>query len=128
MVLKKWLLIALTLAVLAVGALWLQRSARFGTSRPSRSTESIVLVILDTVRADHMSACGYARPTTPFMRELQSRATFATCQAYSPGSWTLPSHASFFTGLPVEQHGADASSHGDAALPWGGPRCSPRKT
>lgn len=125
MVLKKWLLIALALALLAAGALWLERGGRFGTSRPSRSTESIVLVILDTVRADHMSACGYARPTTPFMQELQSRAKFATCKAYSPGSWTLPSHASFFTGLPVEQHGADASSHGDAALPWGGSRFTP---
>ena len=87
--------------------------------RPRRTAGSIVLVILDTVRADHLSACGYARPTSPFAQELFSNADFATCQAYSPGSWTLPSHASFFTGLPVETHGANTVSRGDVMLPWG---------
>jgi arylsulfatase A-like enzyme len=124
-VLRKWLLIAPALGVLAAGALWIERGGELGTSQPSPPAESIVLVILDTVRADHMSACGYARPTTPFMQKLWSEAKFTTCQAYSPGSWTLPSHASFFTGLPVEQHGADTSSHGDASLPWTGSRFTP---
>lgn len=84
-----------------------------------RAAASVVLVVLDTVRADHLSACGYERPTSGFTEMLFSNAQFATCHAYAPGSWTLPSHASFFTGLPVEQHGADSASKGDVTLPSG---------
>ncbi len=126
-VLTTWRLIAVALGVLAALALWAEHSGVFGTGtndvpsaiRPSRTAPSVVLVVLDTVRADHLSACGYVRPTSWFTQELFSNAEFATCHAYSPGSWTLPSHASFFTGLPVEHHGADAASQGDVELPWG---------
>ena len=126
-VVKKGLLIALSGAVLVVAALWAERGGTFGTGHDNvslpggqrRTAASVVLVVLDTVRADHLSACGYARPTSRFTQGLFSKANFATCHAYSPGSWTLPSHASFFTGLPVEQHGSDSSSRGDAALAWG---------
>jgi len=126
-VLKRWLLTTLAVSALAAAALWACRDGvsvtggneEQGAGRASRTAPSIVLVILDTVRADHLSACGYARPTSRFVQSLFSEAKFATCHAYSPGSWTLPSHASFFTGLPVEQHGTDTASQGDAALRWG---------
>lgn len=80
----------------------------------------IVFVVLDAVRADHTSLCGYKRPTTPFLQELQKDKRFSvTCQAYSPGSWTLPSHASFFTGLSVEEHGAHMAQQTDSMFDWG---------
>ncbi len=107
---KKWLLISLASVVLAGLALSQGTEDESTPGRPTRTAGSVVLVILDTVRADHLSACGYARPTSPFAEELFSNADFATCQAYSPASWTLPSHASFFTGLPAEEHGANTVS------------------
>lgn len=75
--------------------------AALGDDEPSL----VVLVILDTVRADHTSMCGYERPTTPFLAGLAEHATAWSCRAYSPSSWTLPSHATFFTGAPPTEHG-----------------------
>jgi len=71
--------------------------------RPKRAT-SVVLVVLDTVRADHCSAYGYERPTTPHLTGLAAEGLlFEQARAVSP--WTLPSHASLFTGLLPSQHG-----------------------
>jgi hypothetical protein len=60
---------------------------------------TVVFMVLDNVRADHLSLCGYPRPTSPFLESLASETT-CTCTAQAPGSWTLPSHASYFTGQP----------------------------
>jgi hypothetical protein len=73
---------------------------------------TVVFVVLDTVRADHLSLCGYARPTSPVLEELQASGAAVHCRAYAPGSWTLPSHASFFTGLEPIEHGAHAITSG----------------
>jgi hypothetical protein len=67
----------------------------------------VVLIVLDTVRADHLSLCGYARPTSPTLERLRDDGARFSCGAVAPGSWTLPVHASFFTGLDVASHGAD---------------------
>lgn len=81
--------------------------------RPALAQPTVVLVVLDTVRADHLSLCGYTRPTSPVLDAFAAGDhTAHTCRAYAPGSWTLPSHASFFTGLPVDQHGAHMVSGG----------------
>ena len=65
-----------------------------------------VLVILDTVRAQSTSVCGYERPTTPNLEKLVADGAHINCDAWAPGSWTLPTHASFFTGLEVPEHNA----------------------
>lgn len=67
---------------------------------------TIVLAVLDTVRADRTSVCGHVRRTTPFLSSLVEQGASLACRAYVPGDWSWPSHASFFTGLPVHQHGA----------------------
>jgi len=67
---------------------------------------TVVLVSLDTLRADHLSLYGYARPTSPQLEDLARRATVYT-QARSTAPWTLPAHASLFTGLYPFQHGAN---------------------
>lgn len=64
----------------------------------------VVMVVMDTVRADHTSLCGYPRPTTPTLTGLLERGAVFTCRAYTPATWTLPSHATFFTGLPTWEH------------------------
>jgi len=73
-----------------------------------------LLVVLDTVRADHLSACGYERPTSPVLERLVADGAHLSCEAKAPGSWTLPSHASFFTGEEPTVHGAHAVEAGEA--------------
>jgi len=58
---------------------------------------NVLLLILDTVAATHTSAHGYERPTTPVLERLASEGV-AFDGALSTAPWTLPSHASMFTG------------------------------
>jgi hypothetical protein len=74
-----------------------------GVEQPISAPPTVVLIITDTVRADHTSLCGYDRPTTPTLRSLSESAAW-TCAAYAPGTWTIPSHASYFTGLHTTEH------------------------
>jgi arylsulfatase A-like enzyme len=48
---------------------------------------NIVLIILDTVRGDHLSALGYARPTTPHLDRLAREGTVFE-KAVAPAPWT----------------------------------------
>ncbi len=59
---------------------------------------NIILIVLDTVRADHLSVYGYDRPTTPVLERMASEGVLFE-NAFATGPWTIPSHASFFTGL-----------------------------
>jgi arylsulfatase A-like enzyme len=69
----------------------------------------VLFIIMDTVRADHLSMCGYERPTSPFLDSLAKKPKVAaSCDTHAPGPWTVPSHASYFTGLTVPEHGSDA--------------------
>ncbi len=66
---------------------------------------NVVLIVWDTVRADHLSLYGYPRETTPYLRRL-ARDAAVYRRASSTSSWTLGSHASMFTGLFVDHHGS----------------------
>ncbi|MDP6538817.1 MAG: sulfatase [Planctomycetota bacterium] len=68
----------------------------------------LVLLVLDTVRADHLSVYGYERETTPELAELVASRPGAQVYptALSNGTWTVPSHASLLTGLAPSRHGA----------------------
>jgi len=66
---------------------------------------SFVVVVLDTVRFDHTSAYGYHRDTTPNLARLAARGVRFE-RAYATSNWSLPSHASLFTGLLSSHHGA----------------------
>jgi arylsulfatase A-like enzyme len=64
---------------------------------PTAGSPNILLIVLDTVGADHLSLFGYSRPTSPTIDELAAAGIrFDRVQATS--SWTLPSHSSMFTG------------------------------
>ena len=65
----------------------------------------VVLIVLDTVRAQNVSAYGYERPTTPTIEALAKEGALFL-EATSPSTWSLPSHASLFTGLFPSGHGA----------------------
>lgn len=63
----------------------------------------IVLVSIDTLRADHLSVYGNERPTSPFIDGLAAAGTrFA--QARSPSPWTLPAHTTLMSGQRVATH------------------------
>jgi len=66
---------------------------------------SVVLIVLDTLRRDRMSLYGYGRATTPGL-ENWARDARVFEDATAPSSWTIPSHASIFTGLHPRSHGA----------------------
>jgi len=57
---------------------------------------NLVVVSVDTLRADHMSLYDYDRPTTPFLEELAEEAIVFE-HAVAPTTWTMPSHAALFT-------------------------------
>ena len=75
----------------------------------SSGPSNVLFVVLDTVRKDHLTPYGYDRPTTPNLAEFADEATVFE-SAVAPAPWTLPVHASMFTGLYPSQHGADQES------------------
>ena len=77
-----------------------------GSLPPETGRPNVVLITLDTVRADHLSVYGYSRSTSPNL-ERWARQGVVFDKAVAASSWTLASHASMFTGLLPHQHGAD---------------------
>jgi arylsulfatase A-like enzyme len=76
-----------------------------GPARP----DSVVVVVVDALRADHLGCYGYQRPTSPSIDALAARGTrFA--QAISPAPWTLPAVSTLWTGLLPAVHGAMQAS------------------
>ncbi len=67
---------------------------------------SMILIVLDTLRPDHMSLYGYDRATTPFLGRL-GRESLVFDRAYVPASWTRASMASLFTSRLPESHGCE---------------------
>ena len=68
------------------------------------SRPTIILAVLDTTRADSVSAYGEVQGTTPNVDALAATGTRFE-YAYAPSPWTVSSHASLFSGLRVDEHG-----------------------
>ena len=66
---------------------------------------SVLFVVMDTVRKDRLSVYGSDRETTPALEALAEEATTFE-EALAPAPWTLPVHASMFTGMYPSEHGA----------------------
>jgi arylsulfatase A-like enzyme len=81
---------ALLLGVLVLGCEATERSA---AARPN-----VLFVVIDTARADYLSSYGFPELTTPAIDQL-ARTAVRYSQAYATSNWTLPSHASLFSGL-----------------------------
>jgi len=78
-------------------------------ARSSREPHDVVLIVVDTLRADHLALYGYPRATSPHLDEL-ARDAVTYEQAISPGTWTVPAHASLFTGRWPSYHGAERAA------------------
>lgn len=76
------------------------QSSPLATNRPN-----VILIVMDTVRADHLSLYGYPLDTSPNLKLLSKAATFYT-QAIASSDMTLPTHASIFTGVYAKKHRA----------------------
>ncbi len=83
---------------------WTLASAKGGSEMPN-----VLLIILDTVTATDLGVYGNSRPTSPTLDSLAANATLFE-HAYSSAPWTLPAHATIFTGLLPSEHGADWKS------------------
>lgn len=74
--------------------------------RPEPRPPNIILVSIDSLRADHVRSYGYERETTPHLdRIAREGAAFETAVAES--SWTIPSHATLLTGVGSRVHGME---------------------
>ncbi|HZW32889.1 MAG TPA: sulfatase [Isosphaeraceae bacterium] len=108
------------LAVLA--AVWSGRAAtaerRAWSHLPPAApgAPNVLLIVLDNVRAASMSLYGYERPTTPNLQGLAGQGTWFT-QAFATAPWTLPSHASMFTGQWCHQLSVSWDRALDATYP-----------
>ena len=103
-----WPAVAVALLVLGVqGGFWLhERIAIASLPSASHALPSVLLIVVDTLRADHLYSYGYRRHTSPNIdRIAREGAVFEN--AFSTSSYTLPSHASLLTGLYPHEHGVE---------------------
>jgi arylsulfatase A-like enzyme len=97
------------------GRAWSEHRAAMSLPPPPRAARNLLLIVWDTVRASNLSLYGYSRPTTPNL-ELLARRGMRFDLAFATSSWTLPSHASLFTGQWPYELGVDWKSPlGDGA-------------
>ncbi len=90
--------VLLALMVTAVGdRAWSEHRALTGLPTPPPAARNVLLIVWDTVRAENLSLYGYGRPTTPNLERIAGRGVRFD-RAFSTSSWTLPAHASIFTG------------------------------
>jgi len=75
---------------------------------PPDPRPNLLVLLLDTTRADRLGLYGYPRPTSPALDALAAESRVYE-RALATSNWTLPSHASLFTGLHPSEHGATAS-------------------
>jgi arylsulfatase len=72
---------------------------------------NVIVILIDTLRADHLSCQGYPRATTPRL-DAFAQGALRYDRAISAASWTSPATASIFTARPVYAHGlVDQGSH-----------------
>ncbi len=103
--LRRWLILSFPALVAATlisasfvfGGDWLKSWREAGRDLPPAGSPNVLLIVLDTVRADRLSLYGYHRATSPTLEQLARRGVrFDQARATSP--WTLPSHASILMG------------------------------
>jgi len=101
--------VAILVPVVAAAAGLLLRPSGSGESAPPTAAAAadapdILMVTLDTTRADHLSCYGYPRGTTPAIDRV-ARGGYLWHGTWSPIPLTNPSHASMFTGMLPRRHG-----------------------
>ena len=109
-------LVVVALAVWPRGLDWIKQAREDARDLPPAGSPNVLLVVMDTVSAEHVALNGYPRPTTNTLVELAQRGiTFNSARSTCP--WTLPSHASMFTGKWFHEVSAGWLTPLDATYP-----------
>jgi arylsulfatase A-like enzyme len=113
-----WLLTAAAILTIATGpaaSVMEGRAERQLPAAPANAPD-VLFLLLDSARAANLSVAGYDRPTTPNLERLASRGVYFE-RAVATSSWTLPSHATLFTGRYAFEQSADWRSPLDETHP-----------
>jgi len=102
----RWAAVATLIAVVAVegGIRLREQIATSHLPAASKSSPNVLVVVVDTLRADHLSTYGYARPTSPHLDRIAQQGVLFE-NAVSTSSWTLPAHQGLLTGRYPHEHG-----------------------
>ncbi len=103
-----WIIAALAVVAIAQPIVERTRESTAMAELPAAAPDApnVVLIVLDTVCADHLGAYGYERPTTPAIDAIAADGTVFEW-FFSTAPWTLSSHASMFTGRYTHQNTAN---------------------
>lgn len=96
--------VPLSARTLAISLVWVSAWAS-GCGESPTPRPDVILVVVDSLRADHLSHLGYERPTAAPLDEFRDRATLFSA-ATTPAPWSLPATASLLTGRSPRHHGA----------------------
>ncbi|NTV37591.1 MAG: sulfatase [Anaerolineales bacterium] len=101
--------VTVALIITIQGGGWLTEKVRTSSLPPvAPGAPNVIVIVVDTLRADHLSSYGYERDTSPFMDSLAAEGVRFE-NAISPSSWTQPVHASMLTGRYTFEHQAETT-------------------
>ncbi len=107
---RRWrapLAVVATVFLAVEAAQWVQeRAAVARLPAAAAGSPNVLVVVVDALRADHLTCYGYARPTSPNIDRL-ARSGVVLERAFSTAPYTLPSHASMLTGRYPHEHGVE---------------------
>jgi arylsulfatase A-like enzyme len=110
-------MLTLALLVIVQSSNWVQEQiAARNLPQAKESAPNVLFIVIDTLRADHMSLQGYERLTDPNLTRIASEGVMFE-NAYATSSWTLTAHASLFTGRWPYEHKADGGRDLDDTYP-----------
>ncbi len=94
-------ILVLCLGILLIG---IAAGLFFSPQQAGPGAPNIVIICLDTLRADHLGCYGYHRDTTPHIDRFAAQGVLFE-QTLSQAPWTLPAHVSLFSSLYPSRHG-----------------------
>jgi arylsulfatase A-like enzyme len=103
-------------AAVELSTSWAEQRQVNSLALPAPNAPNVVVVIVDTLRADRLSSYGYPKPTSPTISRLAHEGAQFDW-AFSSASWSLPSHVSLLTGLYPTEHGAQIERY-DGRYPF----------
>jgi arylsulfatase A-like enzyme len=93
----------ITFAIIHWGSRWQERRELARLPAANAGAPNVLIIVIDTLRADHLSSYGYARQTSPNIDRIAGEGVLFE-NAISPTPWSLPSHVSLLTGRYQFQH------------------------